>query len=204
MRGISDIELKEVLRLHELWLKGDGTGLKANLNYTDLSDLDLYGVNLKCADLFGADLSGIDLRYADLVGADLRSANLSGANLIGSKLNRIKYSSDTSFFALQCPEEGSFIGYKKCGKTIVTLKITKDAKRSSSTSRKCRCSKAVVLDIENIKTKEKIEIAKSRYDSKFVYEVGKTVEVKDFNEDRWEECTTGIHFFITKDEAINY
>ena len=28
--------------------------------------------------------------------------------------------------------------------------------------------------------------------------------VKDFDDDRWNECSTGIHFFITRDEAVMY
>ena len=47
-------------------------------------------------------------------------------------------------------------------------------------------------------------IVKSSHDSSFTYEVGKTVEVQDFDTNRWEECTRGIHFFINRQEAINY
>lgn len=56
-------------------------------------------------------------------------ADLSGANLRGAKnLN----------FPIACPEEGSFIGFKKCqdGK-IVKLEIPVDALRCSATGRKC-------------------------------------------------------------------
>src|SRR6185437_601233 len=46
------------------------------------------------------------------------------------------------------PEEGAFIGFKKCqGGVIVKLLIPEDAKRSHGTERKCRASKAVVLDV---------------------------------------------------------
>lgn len=37
-----------------------------------------------------------------------------------------------------------------------------------------------------------------------MYEVGKTVSVDDFDENRWHECSTGIHFFITREEAVRY
>lgn len=59
-------------------------------------------------------------------------ANLSGANLSGAI-----YNENTAFFALCCPEEGSFIGFKKAGGKIVKLQIPKSAKRSSATTRKC-------------------------------------------------------------------
>lgn len=32
----------------------------------------------------------------------------------------------------------------------------------------------------------------------------KTVEVQDFDTNRWNEFTRGIHFFINRQEAINY
>ena len=47
------------------------------------------------------------------------------------------------------------------------------------------------------------EIA-SGYDAKFIYRIGETVEVAGFDEDRKNECAPGIHFFITRDEAVNY
>ena len=38
----------------------------------------------------------------------------------------------------------------------------------------------------------------------FRVKTGETVEVPDFDENRWNECSTGIHFFITRQEAVNY
>jgi uncharacterized protein YjbI with pentapeptide repeats len=62
-------ELKNVLNLHSLWLKGDTKGKQAYLSGADLSGAYLCGVNLRYADLSGANLSGANLRYADLRGA---------------------------------------------------------------------------------------------------------------------------------------
>ena len=173
---------------------------KADLEYADLKgaylrDADLRGAYLRKADLRKADLSGADLRDADLRGADLRGANLVGAD----------YSEHTSFLSYQCPTEGSFIGWKRCGIYIVKLKICEDAERSSSTSLKCRCSKAEVLEIQNIdgSIADITEIC-SNHDKNFIYKVGETVEVKDFDKCRWNECSTGIHFFIDRDVAVLY
>lgn len=103
------------------------------------------------------------------------------------------------------PRKGSFIGYKLArGSRVIELLITEDAKRSSGTSRKCRCSKAKVLSITSIDGNVIYDEAVSEYDGRFVYRVGEIVEVKNFNEDRWRSCATGIHFFITRDEAIQY
>ena len=41
-------------------------------------------------------------------------------------------------------------------------------------------------------------------DENFIYEIGKTVSVNDFDDDRWNECGTGIHFFMNRENAINY
>ena len=129
-----------------------------------------------------------NLCSADLYGADLRSANLYGAGC-----------------PLSCPEKGSFIGFKKASGYIVELLIPEDAKRSSATSRKCRCSKAIVVSITNKDGSEAdVAIVTSSHDSSFKYTVGETVEVKDFDDNRWNECAPGIHFFITRDEAVQY
>lgn len=134
--------------------------------------------------LEGANLEGAYLEYAYLEYAYLKGANLKGA-----------YLEYTSFLAYQCPIEGSFIGWKKCGRYIVKLKICEDADRSSSTSLKCRCSKAEVLEIQNLDgSRAGITEICSDYNKDFIYKVGETVEVKDFDKCRWNECSNGIHF----------
>ena len=96
---------------------------------------------------------------------------------------------------LACPEVGSFIAFKKASDYIVKLEIPEDAKRSSATTTKCRASKANVLAILNADGSESdVYCVPSDHDPKFNYEIGKTVEVEDFDEDRWNECSTGIHF----------
>lgn len=202
-------EIREVLEQHRLWMTGEG-GKRASLRSADLCGADLRGADLRCANLRCADMSGADLRCADLRGADLCDANLSGANMCGAemcgaKLDNVKYDYCTSFFALQCPEEGSFIGYKKASGYVVKLEILPEAKRSSATSRKCRCSAAKVLSITTLDGKDDgTQSVSSGRDSGFVYRVGEIVRVDDFDENRWNECSTGIHFLITRDEAVKY
>ena len=197
-------KLNDILKLHQKWLNNEKGGKRADLSYADLSYADLsyaylYNANLFGADLSNADLSKADLSEADLSGADLSGADLSGADLSYAILNDVITDENTKYFNLRCPAKGSFIGYKKCMyDVIVTLRITEDALRSSATGDKCRCSKAEVLDIEGA------EEAISWYDSNFIYHKGDIVEVKDFNQNRWVECTSGIHFFMTKEEAIKY
>ena len=177
----------------------------AELRGANLGDAELRGANLISANLGDAELRGANLRGANLGGANLRGANLRGAELEGANLAGADYSEYTSFLSSQCPIEGSFIGWKKCGRYIVKLKICEDADRSSSTSLKCRCSKAEVLEIQNMdgSTADITEIC-SNYNKDFIYKVGETVEVKDFDKCRWNECSNGIHFFIDRNVAVAY
>lgn len=186
-------ELNVILENHKKWLQRIG-GERANL-----SGENLCGVDLRCASLRGADLRDVHLNCADLRYADLRYVYLNGADL-----NGVRYNEQTAHFAMQCPEKGSYIGYKKAQNSIVELQITEDSKRSSATTRKCRASKVKVLSITSLNGKKFFDKAVSDYDSSFVYKVGETIEVKDFDENRWSECSTGIHHFITREEAVFY
>lgn len=118
------------------------------------------------------------------------------------------------FVPLKCPETGSFIGYKKAlvdmnldGEytwVIVKLRITEDAKRTSGFSRKCRCSKAEVLEITKPNGAPVDRPAFSLYNHDFTYKVGDIITEETFCEYRYRECAKGIHFFITRKEAENY
>ena len=176
----------------------------ANLYGADLEYANLYGADLEYADLRKANLYGADLEYADLRNVNLRNANLTKANLRNVNLTNIRTNIYTIGYNLACPEEGSFIGYKKAEGCIIKLLIMEDSKRSSATSVKCRCNKAKVLDIEKIDSGKKVESVSSNYNNDFVYRVGEIVKVDDFDENRWNECSTGIHFFMNKQNAIKY
>ena len=176
----------------------------ANLSDADLPGADLSGADLRGADLSCADLSCANLRRADLSGANLRGANLRGADLFGASMDQMIWDIHTVFYPLQCPDSGSYIGYKKASGLVVELEIPADARRSSATSRKCRASKAKVLSITDINGNPAGGQVKSNYDPNFVYAIGETVEVTDFDDNRWNECSTGIHHFITRAEAVIY
>ena len=227
------MDLKKILDEHLLWLNGKGgsradlrcANLRnadlrnadlscANLRNADLRNADLSGADLRCANLRNADLRCANLRNADLRNADLRCANLSdadlrcadlrNADLCGASIDQMMWNIYTVFYPLQCPESGSYIGYKKASGLVVELEIPADARRSSATSRKCRASKAKVLSITDINGNPAGGQVKSNYDPNFVYAIGETVEVTDFDDNRWNECSTGIHHFITRAEAVIY
>lgn len=133
-------------------------------------------------------------------------ANLSRANLSGANIEKAK----NLFYPIACPEIGAFVGWKKAKvktsghECIVKLEITEDAVRSSATGRKCRCSKATVLEIQDLEEDVLDQVAVSDRDENFHYIPGTVVSVPDFDENRWNECSTGIHFYITREEAVRH
>ena len=176
----------------------------ADLSHADLSDADLGYAGLGYADLSHADLHDADLRYADLRYANLSHADLSDANHVQLSIAK------TSIL----PDEGDIIGWKKAWtddtmppkSVIVKLLIPADAQRSNATGRKCRASKARVLDLQDKQGNSlpPDTTAYSGYDTDFTYKKGETVHVEDFDTNRWNECAPGIHFFITRIEAVEY
>ena len=132
------------------------------------------------ADLYGADLRDADLSYANLSGANLSGANLPAFSLV--------------------PEESSFIAWKKLRNGVVAkLLIPAEAKRTSSlVGRKCRAEFIEVLSLSEGTS------CSGQFDELTIYTVGETVKADSYNDDIRLECTHGIHFFVTKQEAIDY
>ena len=178
METYTQADLTKIIRNHGHWVR------------RDIDGWERMRANLAGAYLTGADLTGAYLAGANLAEADLYKANLAGADL---------------FVPMACPDAGAFIGWKKARDQIVKLEITEDAKRSSAAGRKCRCSKARVLEIQNMDgSKAEVCSVSSNRNRNFVYTVGAVVEVPDFDKNRWNECAAGIHFFINRQEAVRY
>jgi hypothetical protein len=140
-----------------------------------------------------ADLSGADLSVADLSAANLSRVDLSGIDLSGADpvvLAKLKI----------CPTEGAFIGWKKlAGNKIARLVIPHDAERMNSIgSRKCRASKVIIHEIFGASS------AYDKHTGKLLYVVGKEVTPDKYNPDIRVECSNGIHFFMTREEAEEY
>ncbi len=186
MKTFTPDGLKKILADHALYLKGDVTGVRANLRNADLSGADLRSADLRNADLRNADLSG-----ANLIGADLRGANLIGAKIEADHIARVQL----------CPV-GEFTAFKRTAEgVILRLLIQADAKRLGGlVGRKCRASHAVV--VEAIGSAQKTFT--SMHNSSFTYVVGEAVRADEFCDDDRIECAGGIHFFITKIEAEEY
>ena len=217
--------LNEILDNHNHYLKRDVKGLSsmranlrdvnlrdADLRNADLRDADLRNANLRNANLSRANLRGANLRNADLRNANLgwanfRDADLSYANLGGANLRDadLRDAKNIPYIPLECPSEGSFIGWKKINKILIKLEIPEDARRSSATTKKCRCDKAKVLGFYDLNSTElNIDKIINISYNMCEYIKGEMVYPDSFDDDRWNECSHGIHFFINKRDAINY
>ena len=172
----------------------------ANLRGANLGGADLYGADLYGADLRGANLGGADLYGADLYGANLRGANLGGADLYGADLRGANTDQVKNLTFTIVPEEGAFVGWKKLANGIIAkLEIPAEAKRTSTTrSRKNRAEFVRVLEVFGATE------GVSQHDGKTAYRAGEIVRPDSYNGDFREECTHGIHFFITRAEAEAY
>ena len=161
------------------------------------------------------------------------NSNFSGAKIINSHFSHNNFTrsnfhnvetfdsvlfditGDEESIKMICPETGSFIGYKvayyfethgdHAYPCILKLYIPENAKRSSGANSKCRCDKAKVLDILSLTGNplENVQMAFSRYNVNFLYSKN-TWCSSSFDENRWNECTQGIHFFMKMEEALSY
>ena len=206
----------------------------AYLRDTDLSNADLACANFYNADmsfaklnnagLVGANLAKAILRFSVLVGADLCGADLSKTDLSNSNLNKADLFNATLFktcldgsivdnirtnYPMNLPD-GEFIAWKKVNEEyIIKLKILEDSKRSRATSDKCRCDKALVLEIQNLDGSksdltEVNNIGATLFSPPCLYKVGEIVEADSWDENRFNECSHGIHFFLDRENAVSY
>ena len=163
------------------------------------SDANLSGADLSGANLRGSHLSGANLRGADLSGASLRGADLSGADLSGANLRGAK-GAELAIAKTRILPEGDLIGWKKCARgVIVKLRIPETAKRSHAFGRKCRAEYADVMEIIGADA-----ASTDAYGPRTEYRVGERVMPDSFSENWQDECSNGIHFYITRLEAENH
>lgn len=222
---IADRDRTEMLDLSETKI------VDADLSGWDLSNIDFSGSDFENVDVAGANFNGsilhkvwfkdckmqnIKLTNADVTECNMRWMDLSGSDFSGSNffhalfeyttLENITDDENTKYYRMVCPEEGPFIAWKCCTDLrVVQLLVPADAKRVSATADTCRCSKAKVLSIKSIDESESFTWAQSTVDPDFYYEVGKWVEPANrFEEDRWMDSSPGIHFFMERQQCVDY
>ena len=221
MKTITDNEFDEMLKVANMFVGKEISPYiwtrprfsEYDLRGKDFKNADLRICSIAHADLRGANFRGCDMREAYIVESDLRGADFTGADLRGACLNGCITDETTKGLPkLECPETGDFIAYKKVfeiGKDralILKLRIPADALRSSATSNKCRADRAIPLEFFDVDgTPVKATKAHSWWRQEFIYELNKLVIADgSFNVDRWCECASGIHFFMTFEEAAEY
>lgn len=189
----------------------------ANLSNANLRNANFYMTNLRNANLYNADLREASFRNANLYNANLQSANLSRAHLNDADLRKANFKDASlcdatvvgdyryTYIPMRCPTTGGFTAWKRAQDYIIKLFVPSDAERLSGTTNDCRCNKAFVLAIEELNgVPADTTSVPSDYDENFIYTLYKPVIVENFSTDRWREYTTGIHFFMERQEAINY
>ena len=176
---INGIQLSKILEFHKKWVLGKVGGVRANLGNANLFNANLYGANLFRANLERANLDSVK-------NAELHIAR--------------------TYIA---PETGDYTGYKKTtgehgGSVITQLLIPEDAKRSNATGRKCRASHAKVIAHYNMNG-DRLSDDKVTHTNVHgpltTYKVGEIVHCDEWDDNRWNECSGGIHHFITRAEA---
>lgn len=229
----ADLERANLKGAHLRYATLEGANLKgtnlrvANLYWADLEGASLEGASLEGAYFMHADLKSTNFCRANLAGANFEGANFEGSNLEGANLKRTYFfdtnlkgarfkdnnfeeasfhrTQDIPYIPLACPSEGAFIGWKKVEeKYLVKIQIPEDARRLSATTRKCRCDKAVVLDITSLDGETHFDEVTNYNYNETIYKVGEIVYPDSFDENRWNECSHGIHFFVDKKDAIEY
>ena len=176
MRTYTKKQVESILKKHQKWINSENGGVRA-------------------------DLRSADLTNANLSDADLRSANLRYANLSDEQIKQMNHHRPFQII----PQEGEFIAWKKgYNNHTIKLLIQKTSKRTSNlVSRKCRASHVKVLAIWN-RLGEPVKKCGGWHKPDFTYQVGRIARADSYNDDIREECTHGIHFFVTREEAEDW
>ena len=134
------------------------------------------------------DGSRADLSRAVLRDADLRDAVLICAVLLPD---------------FQIPQEGALVVWKAVAGGIAKIEVPAEAKRTACLiNRKCRAEFVRTLDI--IVGGEAVQSAPGKHDSSVVYRVGEITQPDSYDDNPAVDCTHGIHFFLTKEEAMRW
>lgn len=193
----------------------------ANFCSTDMDHVTFTGCDFRNCQFDGARFWKVKFRKCIFDEAFFRDCVFIDCSFEGcsTAFGEVRNCSGFPYVPMACPEEGEFIGYKKVclnlveDKTaklcagIVKLRIPADAKRSSAGGRKCRCSHAYVEGVYTLRGEALagvVGISAYRASGQIVYEKGKMVYADKWDDDRWNTCSNGIHFFLNCTEAVRY
>ena len=185
---------------------------ECNLNGVDFHNSMMDHVAFYDCDIRNMKLNDCKVRGASFRGNDMEGIDLSGANIYAAVLedatnqDKVIYNEETQWYKMRCPEEGPFIAWKCCTELrVVMMLVPADAKRCMATMETGRVSKVKVLAIKSIDETQSWTWAQSTVDPDFYYEVGQWIEpANGFQEDRWKDSSPGIHFFLDRQQCVDY
>jgi len=214
-------KLKRILLAHRKWLHKKKGGKWAVFSlFEDLENADFTGADLRGISFCNVNLRGARFDFARVGSFDKNNSHyfcrFRNANLENADLSKIIFESRPDFMDakltgaklpdyLIVPKEGSFIGYKKVrGNVILKLEILGN-RMNSLGSRKCRTDKVRVLESLGGGSRSRHDYSgfRSRHDYNFIYQIGKIAKAP-LDSDIRVECASGIHFFMTEQEAREY
>ncbi len=176
----------------------------------DFTGSDLEGTSFIYADLDNAVFDNTNLKNADFDYAirtywsSFKNADMTGTSVRDIDLDPNRLEGVIGLYIpLYCPEEGSFIAWKKCreGK-VVKLLIPEHAERKGNSLYSCRSSEAEVLEIFD-KDGNSVDEAVSLIDEEFKYIKGTTVYPKQLNTNCYGDVA-GIYFVLSRSETELY
>lgn len=182
----------------------------ANLKNTDFSCANAWSAsfnetNCKDALFLSANLTEASFEGADLDGTSFAQANLTEANLQDTNIITAEFDNTVGIYPV-CPDTGSFTGWtlaedSKGNDFLIKAMIPWQAKRSSSTTRKCRTNK---LYIDKIFTINGEDVPKSfRLKNRDIKTaVGESLVDDDYEIDRFKISSSDLYFWISKEEAL--
>ena len=163
--------------------------------------------SMKNVKLTNSDMREAGMRRVDMSGMDISGSNVYAACFEYTKQDGLIYDENTEWYEMKCPPEGeAFICWKCCTDLrVVQMLVPRDAKRVMATQETGRTNKVKVLSIKSIDESESFDWAQSTVDPDFYYDVGQWLEpANGFEEDRWRDSSQGIHFFLERQQCVNY
>ena len=171
-----------------------------------MSESNFYGSMLRMSSLYRTKLDRTNFSFADLTSSDFLEADLYKSTLCNACFVSAK---NIPYIPTWLPVESFIAWVKVIGETdsyIVKIKILNDSERFRGVGDICRCNKALVLEIQNLEG-EKLDIEEIEYHDKkgtLVFHVWEVTECENWQPGRWDDCLTGITFFIDRQSAVLY
>lgn len=179
----------------------------ANLTHAKAGGSDFTRANCKSVIFWSAELTSCNFKGTDLSNANFARAALAGADFTDAVIDGAVFLHAELAGAIGLEQfnilpAGDIVGWKKLrGDRIVKLAIPASANRINPLGgRICRTDFATVLEIEG-----GFKTGISLRDINFIYRLGESVTpTQAFDDDIRDRHSSGINFFLTRDEAVNY